>query len=93
MMTSPCFSGKCVRFSVGRSRILFSAGFYQDFVTWHCSLLTRCTICGRTARNTPKTQKQPRNCTNSVVMLQDQCSYTVVTVTHDESAVGLVEMN
>jgi len=44
-------------------------------VNWYCSLLTRRTVCGRAARNTPKTQKQTawneaRNCTNSVLALQ-----------------------
>jgi len=69
--TSPWSSGKCVRFGVGWSRV--SAGSYQDLVNWYCSLLTRCTVCGRAAGNTPRTQNQTRNCTNSVVAQQDHC--------------------
>jgi len=44
--------------------------------------LTRRTVFGRTAGNTPKTQKQLRNCTNSVVALQDHCSYTAPVTNH-----------
>ena len=72
--TSSWSSGKCVRFGAGRSRVRLSAGAYQDLVNWYCSLLTRRTMCGRTAGNTPRTQKQTRNCKNSVVALQDHCS-------------------
>ena len=38
----------------------FSAGSYQDLVNWHCSLLTRLTMCGRSAGNTIRTQKQAK---------------------------------
>jgi len=40
---------------VGRE---FSAGSYQDLINWYCSLLTRCTVYGRAAGNTSRTQKQ-----------------------------------
>jgi len=44
-------------------------------------------VCGWAAANTPRTQKQTewnetRNCTNSVVALQDQCSYKAPTTNH-----------
>jgi len=48
---SPWSSGKCVR-------VRLSARSYQDLVNWYCSHLTRHTVCGRTAGNTPRTQKQ-----------------------------------
>jgi len=62
-----------------RSRVRLSAGSYQDLVNWYCSLLTRRTVCGRAARNTPRTHKQTRNCANSVVALQDHYSYKAPT--------------
>jgi len=44
-------------------------------------------VCGRAAGNTPRTQKQTewsesRNCTNSVLALQDHCSYKAPTTNH-----------
>jgi len=77
-------SGKCVRFGAGRSRVRES---YQDLVNWYCSLLTRRTVCGRSAGNTPRTQTNTEwnetiNCTNSVVALQDHCSYKAPTTNH-----------
>jgi len=65
----------------------YSAGFDQDRVNWYCSLLTRRTVCGRAAGNTPRTRKQtewnePRSCTNSFVELQDYCSYKAPTTNH-----------
>ena len=78
--TSPWSSGKL---GAGRSRVRLAARSYQDLVNWSCSLLTRCTVCGRRAAgNTPRTQKETRNCTNSVVALQDQCSYAAPTTNH-----------
>ena len=64
-----------------------SAKSYQDLVNWSCSLLTRRTVCGRAARNLPRIQKTnrvkwSRNCTTSVVALQDQCSYKTPTSNH-----------
>ena len=85
--TSPWCSGKCVRFGAGRSRGRLLAGSYQDLVNWYCSLLTRRTVYGRAAGNTPRTQNQPsetepRNCTISVLALQDHCSYKAPTTNH-----------
>ena len=85
--TSPWSSGKCAHFCAGRSRVRLSAGSYQDLVNWYCSLLTSRTVCGRAAVNTPRTQKhikwnETRNCTNSVVALQDHCSYKAPTTNH-----------
>jgi len=62
---------------VGRE---FSGGSYQDLVNWYRSLLTRRTVCGRAAGNTPRTQKRTewnksRNCTNSALEMQDHCNY------------------
>jgi len=54
-------SEKCVRFGAGRSRVRLSAGSYQDLVNWFCSLLTRRTVCGRAAGNSPRTQKKQVN--------------------------------
>jgi len=84
-MTSPWSSGKC--FGAGRSRVRLLAGSYQGLINWYCSLLTRRTVCGRAAGNTPRTQTQTewnesRNCTNSVVALQDHCSYKAPTTNH-----------
>ena len=61
-----------------------SAGSYQDVVIWYCSLFTRRTVCGRAVGNKPRTEKQTewnesRNCTNSMVALQDRCSYKTPT--------------
>jgi len=47
-----------------------------------CSLLNRRTVSGRAAGNKPRTQKQTRNCTNSIVALQDQYSYKAPTTNH-----------
>jgi len=60
---------------------------YQDLVNWYCSLLTRRTVCGGAAGNTPRTQKQAewnetRNKTNSVVSLQNHCSYKMLSTKH-----------
>jgi len=57
--TSPWSSGKCVRFGAGRSRVRHWTGTYPDLVNWYCSLLTRRTVCGRAAGNTPRPQKKP----------------------------------
>jgi len=64
----------------GRTRIRLLVGSYHDLVNWYCSLLTRPTVRGRAAGKTPRAQKpiewnETRNCTNSVVVLQDHCSY------------------
>jgi len=64
------------------SRVRLSAGSYQDLANWCCNLLTRRAVCGRAAGNTPRTQKQARNCSNSVVALQDHCSYKAPTTNH-----------
>jgi len=85
--TSPWCSGKCVRFGAGRSRGWLLAGSYQDLVNWYCSLLTRRTVYGRAAGNTIRTHNQPsenepRNCTISVLALQDHCSYKAPTTNH-----------
>jgi len=63
-------------------KIRFSAGSYQDLANWYCSIFTRRTVCKRAAGNTPRTQKQIRNCTNSVVALQDHCRYKATTTNH-----------
>jgi len=94
-----CFSGKCVRFGAGRSRFHLSVGSYQDLMDWYCSLLTRRTVCGRAAGNTPRTQKQTewnetRYCTNSIGVLQDHCSYkapTATTISKKESKLASLE--
>jgi len=87
VLISPWSGGKCVRFGAGRLRVQLLAGSYQDHVNWYCSLLTRRTVCGRAAGNTPRTQKQTelnetRNCTKSVVALHDHCSYKAPTTNH-----------
>jgi len=51
--TSSWSSGKCVRFGAGRP-----AGSYQDLVNWYCSLLSRRTVYGRAAGNSPRTTKK-----------------------------------
>jgi len=79
--TSPWSSGKCVRYGVGRSRVRLSAGSYQDLVNWY-NLLTGRTVCGRAVGNTPWRQKQTRSCRNSVVALQNHCSYEAPTTNH-----------
>jgi len=81
------FSGKCVCFGVGRSRDRLSAGSYKDLVNWNCSLLTSRTMYGRASGNTTRKQNkpsenEPRNCTNSVLALQDLCSYQASTTNH-----------
>ena len=68
-------------------RVRLSSGSHRDLINWCCSLLTRRTVCGRAAGNTPRTQKQTewsesRNCTNSVLALQDHCSYKAPTTNH-----------
>jgi len=70
---------------VGRE---FLAVSYQDLVNWYCSLLTRRTVYGRAAGNSPRTTtkinkwKGTWNCRNSVVALQDHCSYKTPTTNH-----------
>ena len=70
---------------VGRE---LSAGSYQDLVNWYCSLLTRRTVYGRAAGNSPRTTttinqwNETWNCRNSVVALQDHCSYKAPTTNH-----------
>jgi len=82
--TSPWPGSKCVRFGAGRSRVRLLAGSYQDLVNWYCRLLTRRTVYGRAAVNTPRTQHntKPEICTNSVVALHDHCSYTAPATNH-----------
>ena len=70
-------------------RVRLSAGSYQDLVNWYCSLLTRRTVCGRAAGNALRTQKQPEwksvnaeIVRNSVLALQDHCSYKAPTTNH-----------
>ena len=86
-MTSSSSSGKCIHFGAGWSKVRLSAGSYQDLVKPYCHLLTRRTVCERAAGNTPRTQKQTegngtRNCGNSVMALQDHCSYKAPTTNH-----------
>jgi len=69
------------------ARVRLSAGSYQDLINWYCSLLTRRTVCGRAAGNTPRSQTQTewhesRNWTNSVLALQDHCCYKAPTTNH-----------
>ena len=86
--TSSWSSGKCVRFGAGWSRVRLSSGSYQDLVNWYCSLLTRRTVYGRAAGNSTRTTtkinkwNEPWNCRNSVVALQDHCSYKAPTTNH-----------
>ena len=87
LRTSSWSSGKCVRFGAGRSKVRLLAGSYQDLVNWYCSLITRRTVCGRAAGNSPRTQNnpsenEPSNCTISVLALQDHCSYKAPTTNH-----------
>jgi len=39
-------------------------------------------VCGRAAGDKPRTQKETRNCSNSVVALQDHCSYKAPKTNH-----------
>ena len=82
--TSPWSSGKCGRFGAGRSGVRLSAGSYQDLVNWYCSLLIRRTVWGRATGNTKTNwvKWKPGKCTNSVVALQDLCSYKAPTTNH-----------
>ena len=83
--TSPWPRGKCVRFGAGRSRVRLSAGSYQDFVNWHCGLLTRRTVYGKSCREltqnikTSRVKMKPEIVRNSVVALQDHGSYKAPT--------------
>jgi len=75
--------------SASASVLVLSTGSYQDVINWYCSLLTRRTVCGRAAGNTLRTQKQPEwksvnaeIVRNSVLALQDHCSYKAPTTNH-----------
>ena len=74
-----CSGRTSVIATAGWSRVPLSAGPCQDLANWYCSLVTRRTVCGRAAGNSPRKHKnernETRNCTNSVVVLQDHCSY------------------
>ena len=82
------FGGKCVRFGAGSSASVL--GSYQDLVNLYCSLLTRRTVYGRAAGNSPRTTTiiNKWNETwktwkrNSVMALQDHCSYKAPTTNH-----------
>jgi len=68
-----------------RSGVRLSAGSYQDFANWYCSLLTRRKVCGRAAENTPRTQNKPSEMKPeivSVVALHDHCSNKAPTTNH-----------
>ena len=82
--TSPWSSGKCVRFDAGRSRVRLSAGSYQDFVDWYCSLLTRRTVCGRAAGNTPRTQNKASDMKPDIVQAQSWRYKTTVVIKRQE---------
>ena len=74
--------------SVLVGREFSSAGSNQDLVNWYCSLLTRRTVyrgaAGTSPRTTTKINKwnETWNCSNSVVALQDHCSYKAPTTNH-----------
>ena len=82
--------------SVLVGREFSSAGSNQDLVNWYCSLLTRRTVYGRAAGNSPRTTTTKINkwndiwnCRNSVVALLDHCSYKALTTNHHIKQVGL----
>ena len=79
-MTSPWSSGKCVRFGAGRSRVRLFAGCYQDLVNWCCSLLTRRTVCGRAAGNSPKPRKKTSQLKPDIVQTQTWRYKTIVVI-------------
>jgi len=71
---------KCVHNRTDRSRVCLLAGFFKVPVYLYCSLLTRCTACGRDAETIQNAKQTESNDTgayaNSVVSLQDHCSYS-----------------
>jgi len=70
-LDQPVVSGKCVR---------FGAGSYQDSVNWYCSPSYQAHVVRKSCRElTQKTNQlskmKPDIVQNSVVALQDHCSY------------------
>jgi len=65
-----------------------SAGSYQDFANWFCSLLIRRTLCVEELQRThPKlknkpSQTKPDIVQSSLVALHDHCSYKASSVKH-----------
>ena len=78
--TSPWSSGKCVRFDAGRSRVRLSVRSYQHLANWYCSLLTRRTVCGRAAGNTPRTHNKASEMKPDIVLTQSWRYKTTVVI-------------
>ena len=79
-LTRPRAGIKCARFGAGRSGVWLSAGSWQDLVNWYCSLLTRRTVCGRSAGNTISTQNRSERNETEIVQTQSWRYKTFVVI-------------